>query len=251
MLTCYDHPTAVALDEVGVDVLLVGDSVGTNVLGYSSETEVTLDDIAHHVGAVARGGRTAFVLADLPHGTYGAPEQALASAARLRAAGADGVKLEGPHLEVVARLTEAGHPVCGHLGLTPQTIEKKAVQGKTAEAARRILADARALEAHGAVMLVLELVPEELGRLITESLTIPTIGIGAGRFTSGQVLVIQDLLGITPRSFRHNKRYAEIGETTRMAVRRYIDDVEAGIFPTAENASHLAPDVLQALLQKA
>ena len=211
MLTAYDYPTALAQDAAGLDVILVGDSVGTNVLGYQSEREVTLADIVHHTKAVRRGTRRAYVLSDLPFATYDTPDQALASARELVASGADGVKLEGALPDIVAPLVEAGIEVCGHLGLQPQTQTEKRVQGRTAEAARRLLAESLTVEQAGATMLVLELVPEEVAAAITRRLAIPTIGIGAGRHVDGQVLVVPDVLGITEREFRHNRRYGEGG----------------------------------------
>jgi 3-methyl-2-oxobutanoate hydroxymethyltransferase len=247
MLTAYDAPTAAAEAEAGIDVILVGDSVGTNVLGYASEREVTLADIAHHVRAARRGAADTHILADLPYGTYETPEAAIASAAALRAAGADSVKLEGPRTAVIEGLTRAGYAVCGHTGLEPQHHDQIGVKGKSAADALRILEDAAAIARAGAFMLVLELIPEELGGLVSRRVPIPTIGIGAGRETDGQVLVINDVLGLNQRSFRHNRRYRDLGTPLREAVANYRRDVQDGAFPSYENASHMPEEALEAV----
>ncbi len=247
MLTCYDYPTATVLDEVPVDIALVGDSVGTNVLGYSSETEVTMEDILHHVKAVHRGLHRAYLLADLPYQSYLTPEQALRNARLLRSAGADGVKLEGgvEQLAVVRALVEAGIEVCGHIGFTPQTLGSKGrVQGKSTEGASNLLQSAEALEAAGVMMLVIEMVTEEVAKAITERLQIPTIGIGAGRYCDGQVLVLHDALGLSTFSRKIAKRYAEARQIVLDAARQYRDDVVAGRFPTESNAFSFDRDEL-------
>ena len=244
VLTGYDYPTAAAEQESGVEVILVGDSVGSNVLGYASEREVTLADIAHHVRAVRRGAPETHVLADLPFGAYETPESALANAQTLVAAGADSVKLEGPRLAVIVHLVGGGIPVCGHIGLEPQHHERIEIKGKHAADALRIVAEAEAIADAGAFMIVLELIPEELGALVSRRIPIPTIGIGAGRQTDGQVLVVHDMLGIGQRPFRHNRRYDEFGTRMRTAIGRYRDEVRGGQFPGAENASHMAEDAL-------
>ena len=247
MLTAYDYPTAVAEAEAGIDIVLVGDSVGTNVLGYTSEREVTLDDIAHHVRAVRRGAPATHLLADLPYGTYRTPAAALENARRLVDAGADSVKFEGLRLEAVERLVGAGIPVCGHIGLEPQHHEQIGVKGKTVEDALRIVGQAKAIAGAGAFLIVLEMIPEELGALVSAEIAIPTIGIGAGRGTDGQVLVVTDLLGFNPRNYRHNRRYAELGPTIRQAIGAYRDEVEGRAFPGPENASHLSAETIQAV----
>lgn len=238
-LTCYDYPTAVLQDKAGVDVIFVGDSVGTNVLGYEDETQVTMDDIVHHLKAVRRGVKESFILADLPHLSYQNPEQALENSKRLISHGADCVKLEGLHEDVVKCLIEHNIPVCGHLGLLPQTQQKKAVQGKTFDQAKEIITAAQKLENYGIFMLVLELVPEELAQLISQKLKIPTIGIGSGRYTDGQVLIVNDILGITPRKFRLAKKYQDFQTLTLDAIENYSRDVEEHVFPSEENLRHM------------
>jgi 3-methyl-2-oxobutanoate hydroxymethyltransferase len=247
-LTCYDYPTAVLEEQAGVDILFVGDSVGTNVLGYDDETQVTLDDIAHHLKAVRRGASQSYILADLPYGTYETPDQALDHARHLVACGADIVKLEGVRLEIVTHLINHGIEVCGHIGLQPQTHLQKAVQGKSFAQAKDLLEGALALERAGVKLLVLELVPEEVGKLITNHLKIPTIGIGAGRYTDGQVLIVNDILGITPRKLRLAKQYLNYGETTLQAIHQYRQEVEQQQFPTEDNVRHMVVEEWQQLI---
>ena len=252
MLTCYDYPTAVLEEEAGVDVVFVGDSVGTNILGYASEQEVTMADMVHHLRAVRRGVKRAYLMVDMPFGSYDTPEVALANARVFLAAGADGVKLEGGREQAgtVQALTERGIDVCAHIGFTPQTLGSKGrVQGRSSEGARELVESALALEGAGAMMIVLELVTQQVARLITERLRIPTIGIGSGQFCNGQVLVVNDLLGISPVARKITKRYQEFGELTLQALRRYCDDVRGGQFPTDENAFPTDPGEL-ALLQQ-
>ena len=240
-LTAYDAPTARTLAAAGVDIILVGDSVGVNVLGYAHERDVTLTDMAHHIAAVRRGAPRAHVMGDLPYATYDTPRQALDSAAALRAAGADSVKFEGARPEILAALVSAGVPVCCHLGLESQHQDKKRRQGQTAEAAAKLVADALALDAAGQALLVLELVPQEVAARITRRVRAPTIGIGSGASTDGQVLVVNDLAGITDRAFKHNRRYAELGRALREAVAAYASDVREGRFPTPEQAFDMPP----------
>jgi 3-methyl-2-oxobutanoate hydroxymethyltransferase len=242
MLTGYDYPTACLEDQAGIDIILVGDSLGTNVLGYASEREVTMEDIVHHLKAVRRGVRESYLLADLPHQSYATPALALANANTLLTHGADAVKLEGgiEQAETVRSLTEQGITVCGHIGFTPQTLHqpgrKARVQGRSFSAAVALLESAMALEQAGARLLVLELMPESLGKAITECLQIPTIGIGAGRFCDGQVLIIHDLLGLTPFHLKFVKRYQQYRDLTQQAIEHYIRDVEGGRFPEDEHA---------------
>ncbi len=236
VLTAYDAPTARAQERAGLDLILVGDSVGTNFLGYASEQQVTLADIAHHVRAVRRGAPATPILADLPFATYDTPEDALASARLLLAAGADMVKFEGARPAIARALSAAGVPVSGHIGLEPQHHEEKRLKGKTAAAARQLLADAQALDAAGVGLLILELIPEPVAAGISRAIAAPTIGIGAGRGTDGQVLVITDVLGYTDANFRHNRRFAEVGAAMRDASAAFVRDVRARAFPAAENA---------------
>lgn len=242
MLTAYDAPTARIQAEAGIDLLLVGDSVGTNMLGYADEREVTLADILHHLRAVRRGAPDAVIVADLPFGTYDDAAAALANARALTGAGADFVKFEGPRPDIATALTGAGIAVCGHLGLEPQHHAEKRLKGKTAEAARGIFDQALALDQAGVALLVLELVPEELAAAITKAVAAPTIGIGAGRGTDGQVLVVTDLLGVRPVPFRHNRRYAELGLTMAEAFAAFAADVHGRRFPGAENVFLMPKD---------
>jgi 3-methyl-2-oxobutanoate hydroxymethyltransferase len=243
MLTAYDAPQARAQEAADIDVILVGDSVGVNILGYASEREVTLADMAHHASAVRRGAPETFVIADLPFATYDTPEQAVASGAILQQAGADAVKFEGAFPELVCALTAAGIPVCGHLGYEPQTGERR-VHGKTFDEAAKIFSDAKTLDAAGVFMLVLELAPWELAGAVTAAIQAPTIGIGSGSATDGQVLVFPDVLGYGEKNFRHNRRYAEVGEIMRQSTRSYMADVRAAEFPTKANCSAMPPEVL-------
>lgn len=250
MLTCYDYPTALLEDEAGVDVIFVGDSVGTNVLGYASETEVTMADMLHHLRAVRRGVRDGYLLVDMPHGSYVNPETARRNAGAFLEAGADGVKLEGgrDQVPVVQSLSDAGIDVCGHIGFTPQTLGSKGrVQGKSSEQARELIDSADALAKAGIMMLVLELVTEGVAALITERLSVPTIGIGSGRFCDGQVLVVNDVLGVSPFARRLHKRYAEWREVSAGAIREYVADVRTRRFPTEANAFPTNQDELARL----
>jgi len=250
MLTCYDYPTAALEERAGIDVIFVGDSVGTNVLGYSSPTEVTLEDIVHHLRAARRGVHDAFLLVDMPFGAYTSPDQALATARTLRRYGADGVKLEGGlgQAPIVRSLVDEGFDVCGHIGFTPQTGGPRAtLQGRSFESARELWQSALALEAAGVHLLVLELVPEAVSKLITERLSIPTIGIGAGRYCDGQVQVVNDILGITPFRVRHAKLYASLGDLTAQAIEQYRADVEHGRFPEPAHVRDMRADEITKL----
>ncbi|UCF09656.1 MAG: 3-methyl-2-oxobutanoate hydroxymethyltransferase [Candidatus Bipolaricaulota bacterium] len=254
-LTAYDVVTARLVDEAGIPLILVGDSLGMVVLGYDSTIPVTLDDIVHHTRAVVRGSRKALIVADLPFMTYHkSPEQALESAGRcLQEGGAQAVKLEGGRAvaETVARLTASGIPVMGHLGLTPQSIHQLGgfkAQGKDVERARELLGDAHALEEAGAFAIVLECVPAELSRLITERLTIPTVGIGAGPFCDAEIQVVSDTLGwFSDFVPKHAKQFAKLADAAAGALAEYVNDVEAGRFPTEKESVPLSEDVLRAL----
>jgi len=251
-LTAYDYPTARLVDEAGVDVVLVGDSLAMVMLGHDSTLPLTLDEALHHTKAVRRGVARALVVADMPYGSYhGDISESLRNAMRfVKEAGAEAVKIEGGErrLELIARLTEAEIPVMGHIGLTPQSVNALGgyrVQGKTPNAAEQVLRDARAVEAAGAFSIVLEAIPRELAAEITKAVRIPTIGIGAGPDCDGQVLVLHDLLGLTfqnPPKFA--RRYANVGEAILKAVREYCADVESGRFPTDAESYH-APAVVK------
>lgn len=245
-LTAYDYPTARLMDEAGVDVVLVGDSVAMVALGYDSTLPLTLEEALHHTKAVRRGVQRALVVADMPYGSYhGELNEALRNAMRfVKEAGAEAVKVEGGErrLELIARLTEAEIPVMGHVGLTPQSVNALGgyrVQGKTPDTAEQVLRDARSVEAAGAFAIVLEAMPRELAAEITQSLRIPTIGIGAGPDCDGQILVLHDMLGLTfqePPKFA--RRYANVGELISNAVREYCADVKSGNFPTDAESYH-------------
>jgi len=244
MLTAYDYAMASVLDDVGVDVLLVGDSLGMVVLGYDSTLPVTMNDMLHHTRAVSRGAKKAMVVADLPFLSYQCSvKEAVRNAGRfLQEAGAHAVKLEGGReiAESVQRMTSAGIPVVGHLGLTPQSVQQFGgfkVQGKDEIAAQRIEDDAKILEEAGAFSVVLECVPAALAQRITDSLSIPTIGIGAGAGCDGQVLVINDMLGMYERFLpKFVKKYANLNENIREAVKQYIEEVKEGTFPDEEHS---------------
>jgi 3-methyl-2-oxobutanoate hydroxymethyltransferase len=241
MLTAYDASFASLLDRSGVDAILIGDSLGMVCQGHQSTLPVTVEDVAYHTASVARGNRTALILSDLPFGTYGTPESAFANAVQLVRAGAQMVKLEGGAwlAPTVRFLTERAVPVCGHLGLTPQSVHQMGgfkVQGKSTEAAERLLADALALQDAGAMLLVLEGIPAELGKSVTEALAIPTIGIGAGPDCSGQVLVLHDLLGVFPgKQARFVKNFVLGAQSIDAGVQAYVADVKSGAFPASEH----------------
>jgi len=255
MLTAYDYATAKLVDEAEIPLILVGDSLGMVVLGYESTIPVTMEEMLHHTKAVVRGTKKAMVIGDMPFMTYHiSVEDALYNAARfIQEGGAQAVKLEGgvTVAEKVKRIVECGIPVMGHIGLTPQSIHQFGgfkLQGKTPEAAARVLEDARALEEAGAFAIVLETVPAPLAKLITAKISIPTIGIGAGPDCDGQVQVINDILG----SFvdfvpRHAKQYARLTDIISKAVTQYRDEVKAGKFPTEKQSSTMDEKLLAEL----
>jgi 3-methyl-2-oxobutanoate hydroxymethyltransferase len=252
-LTAYDYPTARLMDEAGVDVVLVGDSVGMVMLGYDSTLPLTVEEALHHTKAVRRGVQRALVVADMPYGSYHADiSEALRNAMRfVKEAGAQAVKVEGGErrLELIARLTEAEIPVMGHVGLTPQSVNTLGgyrVQGKTPGTADQLLRDARSVEAAGAFAIVLEAMPRELAAEITRTARIPTIGIGAGPDCDGQVLVLHDMLGMTfQEAPKFARRYANVGEIISNAVKEYCTDVQNGSFPTDPESYHAAGSVTE------
>lgn len=251
VLTCYDYPTACLQESAGIDIIFVGDSVGTNVLGYQSETEVTMADMLHHLKAVRRGVTDAYLLVDMPFAADRQPAQAVTNANLFVSHGADGVKLEGgvEKVPIIAALTDAGIETCAHIGHNPQIHgTKAATHGKTVAKAKQLIETGIALADAGAKLIVLEKVTEEVSQLITESVPIPTIGIGAGRFCDGQVLVINDILGMGP-AFKHAKRYQDYRQLTFEAICQYKQEVEGGDFPTEANVVHIAHDKL-ARMQK-
>ena len=255
MLTAYDYSTAKLMDEAGINAILVGDSLGNVVLGYEDTLSVTMEDMIHHGAAVARGAKNAMVVVDMPFMSYQASVyDAVVNAGRLMKEGrASAVKLEGgkevcPQVKAV---TEAGIPVMGHLGLTPQSINALGghrVQGKTQQAAQKPLDDARALQEAGAFAVVLECVPEKLADKVTKELEIPTIGIGAGSGCDGQVLVYQDMLGMfsdfTPKFV---KKFANVGQVMKEAFKSYIDEMQQGSFPSQEHCYSIDDDIIEKL----
>ncbi|MCT4688172.1 3-methyl-2-oxobutanoate hydroxymethyltransferase [Vallitalea sp.] len=255
MLTAYDYPTAAILDETGIDIILVGDSLGMVILGYENTTEVTIEDMLHHVKAVSRGSKHSLIVADLPFLTYHTGKyEAVRNAGRLVQEGkANAVKLEGG-TEVIKQtkaIINAGIPVMGHIGLTPQSINQLGgyyIQGKSEEKAKKLLEDAMALEEAGAFAIVLECIPTELAKLITEKVEIPTIGIGAGSDCDGQVLVTNDILNlysdIVPKFV---KQYSNVQDEIMKAVSNYIRDVKQKTFPSKEHVFHIKQDVIDSI----
>ena len=258
MITAYDYPSARLVEQAGIPIILVGDSLGSVILGYESTVRVTMDDILYHTKAVVRGTEKAIIVADMPFMSYQAdPNEAMRNAGRLlQEGGATAVKLEGgSHVApLVRRMVESGIPVMGHLGLTPQSVNQfggHKVQGKTPAAAAKLINDARALEEAGAFAVVLETIPAPLARMVTERISIPTIGIGAGPHCDAQVQVFHDMLGIYDdrRTLKHAKRYAVLGETIRNAVREYIAEVEDAQFPTDEHSFAMEEATMTELAQ--
>jgi 3-methyl-2-oxobutanoate hydroxymethyltransferase len=242
MLTAYDFPTAQILDEAGIPVLLVGDSVANNVLGYDTTIPVTMEEMLHHARAVARGTKNALLVGDMPFGSYQTSiDEGIRNAARfLKEGGMHAVKLEGPMVELANALVARGIPVMAHLGLTPQSVHAMGgyrVQARTEEGAERLFQDAAAMEKAGAFSLVLEGVPSRVAKRVTDALSLPTIGIGAGPHCDGQVLVVNDMLGIGGGTYpKFVKPYANLREVMTRAVRTFADEVETGRFPDAEHS---------------
>lgn len=239
MLTAYDAQTALLLEQGGLDLLLVGDTLGMVFQGRDSTRVVTLDQMAYHVSVVSHGAPETFIVGDLPFGTYDSPGEAVSSARRLLESGANAVKLEGNPRGVIEGLVGAGIPVMGHLGLQPQTAESFSVRGKREQEAEDILEEAVRVERAGAFSLVLESVPESLARRITERIAIPTIGIGAGKHCDGQVLVVNDMLGLsTMHQPKFVKHYAELASAVREAAQSYVREVRSRSFPDAKHTYH-------------
>jgi len=255
MLTAYDYSMAKLMDEAGVDSILVGDSVGNVMLGYNDTLSVTMEDMIHHGKAVARGVNSALLIIDMPFMSYQTSiYDAVVNAGRLvKEAGANAVKLEGGAVVCpqIKSIVEASIPVMAHLGLTPQSINALGgykAQGRDEETAQRLIADAKAVEAAGAFAVVLECVPAKLAKYITDILNIPTIGIGAGRFCNGQVLVYQDMLGMfsdfTPKFV---KRYAQLGDTMKAAFSSYCQEVQEGVFPAHDHEYGISDEIIEKL----
>jgi 3-methyl-2-oxobutanoate hydroxymethyltransferase len=254
MVTAYDAPGARIADEAGVDLILVGDSVGNNVLGYEDTLQVTIDDMVHHVAAVARARPRALVVGDLPWLSYHTGvRDAVVNAGRLIRAGAGATKLEGgrKRLPVVEALVDAEIPVMGHLGLTPQSVLSMGgfkVQGRARDAVHALVDDAVALSAAGVFGIVLEGIPDTVARLVTESVSVPTIGIGAGRYCDGQVLVFHDVLGLGPSGGpKFVRRYADLRSEAVDALQRWVGDVRFGEFPSDDESYHLSAPVARSL----
>jgi len=247
MLTAYDYPTALIEDRAGIEIILVGDSVGMTVLGYENTLPVTMEEMIHHTKAVTRGAKYALIIGDMPFMSYNTSEKdAIFNAGRfMKEAGADAVKLEGGATvkDIVKVIVKAGIPVMGHIGLTPQTISMLGgfkVQGKDAEAAQKIIDDALSLEDAGAFSVVLEAIPAPIAKRITERLTVPTIGIGAGVHCDGQVLVVHDMLGLFDRfTPKFAKRYVNLSELILKAFESYKEEVSKGAFPTDQHSFHI------------
>ena len=247
MLTAYDYPMALLEDRAGIDIILVGDSVGMTVLGYQNTLPVTMDEMIHHTKAVTRGAKYALIIGDMPFMSYNTSERdAILNAGRfMKEAGADAVKLEGGVTvkDIVKALVKAGIPVMGHIGLTPQTISMLGgfkVQGKDAEGAQKIIDDALQLEDAGAFSVLLEAVPAPIAKRITERLNVPTIGIGAGVHCDGQVLVVHDILGLFDRfTPKFAKRYINLSELMLKAFESYREEVSQGTFPTDQHSFHI------------
>jgi len=255
MLTAYDYPMARIIDNAGIDMILVGDSLGMVILGYDSTVPVTMDEMIHHSKAARRGTRYAFLIGDMPFMSYQvSKEEAIRNAGRfMKEAGCDAVKLEGGDevLEVTKAILDAGIPVLGHLGLTPQTISKLGgfrIQGKDASAAKKIMDQALALEKAGCFAIVLECVPDEVAKLITEKLSIPTIGIGAGPYCDGQVLVTNDMVGLFDRFVpKFVKQYVKLASLIGDGVRKYMDEVQTGKFPDKAHSFEIKKDEFEKL----
>ncbi|MBD3316795.1 MAG: 3-methyl-2-oxobutanoate hydroxymethyltransferase [Chitinivibrionales bacterium] len=252
MLTCYDFPTARALDASDLDIVFVGDSVGTNILGYRSELEVTLDDMVHHLKAVRKGVTRKALMVDLPYMTYTDREIGVRNSRVMRDKGADIVKLEGGKdiAEIVSAIAREGIPVMGHLGFQPQIARgaKRAVVGALSGEAIQVYEDAVALEQAGACGIVLECVPEDVAKAVTERLSVPTIGIGSGKFTDGQVLVAPDVLGWFNMPFRFVRRYDEFYERTIRAANRFVAEVTSAEYPQRNHGFRIKADQFEAFV---
>ncbi|ODA40568.1 3-methyl-2-oxobutanoate hydroxymethyltransferase [Desulfosporosinus sp. BG] len=254
MLTAYDYPSAQLVEKAGVDMILVGDSLGMVVLGYDSTVPVTMEEMLHHTKAVSRGATQTFVVADMPFMSYATLDLAIQNAGRLiKEGGADAVKLEGGYhlVPIVQALTRAGIPVVGHIGLTPQTASQLGgfkVQGRDLDSAKQLVEDGQAIEQAGAFLLVLEAIPRQVAKQISLELKIPTIGIGAGPDCDGQVLVFHDLLGLFERfKPKFVKQYAQLGHDAVQAIQGFHEEVKSSIFPAEEHTFGLSNEVIEKL----
>lgn len=247
VLTSYDYPTTVLLEKAEIDMIILGDSVGTNMLGYRDETEVTMEDMIHHTKAVCRAKKDIYLVVDLPYKTHETPADAVENAKKLVEVGADAVKFEGIKIDILTALKEQGIEVMCHIGLNPQYDQEKMKEGivskgKVLQEAIDLLNGAKALERNGMDLIILEKIPERIAKIITQNITVPTIGIGAGKYCDGQVLIINDLLGINDRQMKHAPKYVRLSETIVETVRRYRDEVERGIFPGKEHVNIIKND---------
>lgn len=246
-LTSYDYPTTLMLEEANIDMIILGDSVGTNILGYKNETEVTMDDMIHHTKAVCRAKKNIFLVVDLPYKTHETPEQAVANAKRLIEIGADAVKFEGIKVDILQELKRNKINVMCHIGLNPQYDQEKMKQGKISkgklfEEATELFEGAKRLENAGADLIILEKIPEKISRIITQNVEMPTIGIGAGKYCDGQVLIINDLLGISEKIYKHVPKYANLRETIIDIVKKYQQETRKGYFPNENHINVIKPD---------
>lgn len=244
MLTAYDYQTACIMDETDIDIILVGDSLGNVILGYETTIPVTLDEMIHHAKAVVRGAKKPLIVVDMPFMTFqlGVKESLKNAGKIIKETGANAVKIEGGKemTDIIEALVSSGIPVMGHIGLKPQsinTIGRFSLQNKGQKGLEALLTDAKAVEEAGAFSVVLELVPQQAAKMVTEALFIPTIGIGAGKHTDGQVLVINDMLGYDSKSyFKHTRKYMNLGEDIKKAIDNYVDDVKSGDFPSKKES---------------
>jgi len=253
-LTAYDYSSAIIVDNAGIDIILVGDSLGNTILGYESTLPVTMEDMLHHVKAVARGRKRSLLIADMPYMSFHlSPQETVRNASLFMREGAEGVKIEGgkKRINMVKALLDAEIPVMGHIGLTPQSIHifgGYRVQGKEIESAKALIEDAIALEEAGVFSIVLESVPTEVSKIITKILKIPTIGIGAGPFCDGQILVFHDLLGLTPGYLpKFVRKYADLQRIIDTSIKSYIEDIKNGKFPDERESYHLSEEIKEKL----
>ncbi len=253
-LTAYDYSSALIVDNAGIDIILVGDSLGNTILGYENTLPVTMEDMLHHVRAVARGRKRSLLIADMPYMSFHiSPQETVRNASLFMREGAEGVKIEGgkKRIDMVKALLDAEIPVMGHIGLTPQSIHifgGYKVQGKELDSAKALIEDAIALEEAGVFSIVLESVPTEISKIITKSLKIPTIGIGAGPFCDGQILVFHDLLGLTPGYLpKFVRKYADLQKIIDSSIKSYIEDIKNGKFPDDSESYHLSDEIKESL----
>ena len=253
VLTSYDYPTTLLLEKADIDMIILGDSVGTNILGYNNETEVTINDMIHHTKAVCRAKKNIFLVVDLPYRTYETPEDAIKNAKKLIEIGADAVKFEGIRENILKKLKKNNINVMCHIGLNPQYHQEdmkqgKIVKGKIHEEAIKLLQGAKILEKAGADLIILEKIPEKVSKIITQNIKIPTIGIGAGKYCDGQVLIINDLLGINERQFKHVPKYIYLRDYILDILKKYKDETEKEIFPGKEHINIIKDEEYQKVI---